>query len=189
MSHTKLEVVKGKEILRYLNELSHLRMAFYREYPYLYSASKEAEAKYFQMFAASEESRAVVAKEGNKVVGAIIGMPLSEMKEKFREPYNKKGKQVDSIYYLADILVKAGVPLRGDIKGVDVSKYVAGIGVDAFFALFSLPEFDNGNFLVADSVNNAPLLADAAPLELISPNEMRRNRWVKKLNFIRVGKI
>jgi Oxidoreductase molybdopterin binding domain len=91
--------------------------------------------------------------------------------------------------YLADILVKTGVPLRGDIKGVDVSKYVAGIGVDAFFALFSLPEFDNGNFLVADSVNNAPLPADAAPLELISPNEMRRNRWVKKLNFIRVGKI
>lgn len=105
MSSAKLEVVKGKDIKRYLNEFAQLRMAFYQDYPYLHAADKESEAKYFQMFATNEDSRMVVAKEGNRVVGAIIGMPLKEMNEKYRAVYNKNGKAVDSIFYLGDILV------------------------------------------------------------------------------------
>lgn len=105
MSKFKLEVVKGKQILRYINDLCGLRMAFYREYPYLHAENKEKEVKYFQTLAASEESSIVFAKEGNRIVGAIIGAPLKDMKEKFRAAYNKKGKPVDSVYYLSDIFV------------------------------------------------------------------------------------
>ncbi|NYG47914.1 hypothetical protein GGD67_005397 [Bradyrhizobium sp. IAR9] len=52
---------------------------------------------------------------------------------------------------LAALLNKAGVPLEQDLKGADVAKYLHVQGVDGFVAIISLPEFDNGTFLVADA--------------------------------------
>jgi DMSO/TMAO reductase YedYZ molybdopterin-dependent catalytic subunit len=90
---------------------------------------------------------------------------------------------------LADILLKAGVPLQQNIKGPDVAKYLMALGSDGFVALFALPEFDQGTFLVADTANNMPLPAATGPLEIISPNETRHSRWVKQLTLLRIGKI
>jgi DMSO/TMAO reductase YedYZ molybdopterin-dependent catalytic subunit len=90
---------------------------------------------------------------------------------------------------LADILLKAGVPLQQNLKGTDVAKYLDAQGADGFIAVFALPEFDQGSFLVADTANNLPLPAGTGPLEIISPNETRHARWVKQLTLLRIGKI
>lgn len=89
---------------------------------------------------------------------------------------------------LADILLKAGVPLKDNIKGADVAKYVSAVSsADGFTALFALPEFDQGTFLVADTADGKPLPTGNGPLQIISPNEKRHSRWVKQLVLIRVG--
>jgi DMSO/TMAO reductase YedYZ molybdopterin-dependent catalytic subunit len=89
---------------------------------------------------------------------------------------------------LAALLLKAGVPLKQNLKGADVSKYLHAQGADGFVAVFSLPEFDQGVFLVADSANNAPLPSGSGPLQVISPNETRHSRWIKQLQLLRIEK-
>jgi hypothetical protein len=90
---------------------------------------------------------------------------------------------------LADILLKAGVPLKQNLKGADVAKYLSAVGADGFIAVFALPEFDQGTFLVADTADNLPLPSKTGPLQIISPNETRHSRWVKQLFLLRIGKM
>jgi DMSO/TMAO reductase YedYZ molybdopterin-dependent catalytic subunit len=89
---------------------------------------------------------------------------------------------------LGVILQKAGVLLKQDLKGSDVAKYLHVQGADGFIAVFALPEFDQGTFLVADTADNSPLPAGTGPLQVISPNEMRHSRWVKQLTLLRIEK-
>ena len=57
------------------------------------------------------------------------------------------GKQtVYSGVDLGALLLKAGVPLKQDLKGSDVAKYLRAQGADGYIAIFSLPEFDSGIF-------------------------------------------
>jgi DMSO/TMAO reductase YedYZ molybdopterin-dependent catalytic subunit len=90
---------------------------------------------------------------------------------------------------LSTLLLKAGVPLKQDLKGNDVAKFLYVEGADGFIAVFSLPEFDQGTFIVADNVNGSPLPSGTGPLEVISPNEMRHSRWVKQLLLLRIGRV
>lgn len=101
-----LEIIKGKDIQRYFEPFTQLRMAFYRDYPYLYAGNKEFERKYFSMFTTHEDSRLIVAKEEDKIVGAILGAPLKATAEEVQRPYKEQGKSIDTIYYLGDILVQ-----------------------------------------------------------------------------------
>lgn len=87
---------------------------------------------------------------------------------------------------LSHILTMAGVPLRADLKGADIAKFLHAQGRDGFAAVFSLPEFDNQDFVVADSHNGKPLEEASGPLQIISPNETRRSRWIKQLNILRI---
>jgi DMSO/TMAO reductase YedYZ molybdopterin-dependent catalytic subunit len=89
---------------------------------------------------------------------------------------------------LAEILQRAGTPLKDGLKGVDVAKYLHAEGTDGFAAVFSLPEFDSTTFLVADTANASTLPADSGPLQIISPNEKRHSRWVKHLTLLRIKK-
>lgn len=89
---------------------------------------------------------------------------------------------------LSLILLRAGVPLRANLKGADVAKYLHAEGKDGFVAVFALPEFDRQDFLVADTHNGAALPPDAGPIQIISPSEARRSRWVKRLALLRIIK-
>lgn len=89
---------------------------------------------------------------------------------------------------LAGLLLHAGVPLRTDLMGADVAKYLHSEGSDGFTAAFSLPEFDHQAFLVADTLNGAPLSTANGPLQIISPSESRHSRWVKHLTLLRIKK-
>lgn len=87
---------------------------------------------------------------------------------------------------LALVLLSAGTPLKSDLKGADVAKYLHAEGADGFAAVFALPEFDQQAFLIADTLDGAPLGAANGPLQMISPNEARHSRWVKHLMLLRI---
>ncbi len=89
---------------------------------------------------------------------------------------------------LSVLLLKAGVPLKQNLKGADVAKYLHVQGADGFVEIFSLPEFDQTTFLVADMANDSPLPTGTGPLQVISPNETRHSRWVKQLTLLRIEK-
>jgi hypothetical protein len=87
---------------------------------------------------------------------------------------------------LKDLLAKAGVPLGSALKGADVAKYLQAMGADGFVAVFALPEFDAGQFLVADTIDGQSLPEGSGPLQVVSPGETRRSRWVKQLVRLRI---
>ncbi len=87
---------------------------------------------------------------------------------------------------LASILLRAGVPLKDDLKGADVAKFLHVEGSDGFAAVVSLPEFDKSTFLIADRLDGALLAPDNGPLQMVSPGETRRSRWVKHVDLLRI---
>lgn len=127
-------------------------------------------------------------------VGGVVDAPLTLSKDDFDKlpkttlTIKESGSSVEySGVSLADILLLAKVKLRGDLKGADVAKFLQAVGQDGFVAVFSLPEFDTGRFLIADKANDQSLGADKGPLMIVSPDENRKSRWVKHLVRLIVG--
>ncbi|MGR9249546.1 molybdopterin-dependent oxidoreductase [Rhizobium leguminosarum] len=89
---------------------------------------------------------------------------------------------------LGRILALANVPIKAQLRGKDIDKFIVALGADGFGAVFSLPEFDTGRFIVADELDGEPLTVSDGPLQVISPDDARRSRWVKQLNRITVRK-
>lgn len=105
MKNNVIQVLQGHEILPYLQLVAELRITFFREYPYLYEGDFQTERKYLSFFASSEKSIFVLAFDQNKVVGAITGIPLDDMKGEIKNPFLQHGGSLDGIYYLGDIIV------------------------------------------------------------------------------------
>lgn len=76
MSFT-VERVQGGAIERYLPALAELRIRVFREYPYLYDGDLAYERSYLATYAASPQSLVVLARDGERVVGASTAMPLA----------------------------------------------------------------------------------------------------------------
>lgn len=87
---------------------------------------------------------------------------------------------------LSVLLLAGNVPLRANLKGADISKYLHVQGADGFAAVIALPEFDDGLFLVADRKNGNSLAVDVGPFYLISPQEERHSRWIKQVEQLRI---
>lgn len=87
---------------------------------------------------------------------------------------------------ISQILKTANVPIQSDLRGKDVNKYLLAVGADGFVVVFSLPEFDNGRFIIADTINGQPIPPSEGPLQIVSPDEARKARWVKQLTRLSV---
>ncbi|MDX0980027.1 molybdopterin-dependent oxidoreductase [Sinorhizobium medicae] len=89
---------------------------------------------------------------------------------------------------LSYLLSLAKVPIKQALKGQDINKYILASGADGFGAVFALPEFDSGRYIVADKMNGQALPVADGPLQIVSPDEVRRSRWIKQLIRINVRK-
>ena len=95
--------VSGKAVLPYLPEAARLRIAVFREYPYLYDGSEEYEREYLQAYAESGRSVVVLGiKDGRQVVGVSTGLPLAEADEAFRKPFESAGWNPQDIFYFGE---------------------------------------------------------------------------------------
>jgi GNAT superfamily N-acetyltransferase len=100
-----VERLRGPQITPWLNNLADLRMRVFREFPYLYQGTREAEARYLAHYAGCEESTLVLARRGDLVVGASTAMPLYAESGVFRAPFEAELLPVSDYYYLAESVV------------------------------------------------------------------------------------
>ncbi len=94
---------------------------------------------------------------------------------------------------LADVLLKAGVPLGKErLRGAQLSRYVLVVGADGYKALFALPEFDadyrQRQILLADRKDGHPLDPKEGPLRLIVADEAMQARDVRQVVELRLGR-
>lgn len=98
----------GPELVAALPDLARLRMAVFRDWPYLYDGSLSYEHDYLAKFAASKGAVCIAAYDGPTMVGASTGGPLLETDAEFIEPFVKSGYDPKSVFYCGEsVLLKS----------------------------------------------------------------------------------
>ncbi len=92
----------GEAVAPYVDDLARLRIAVFREYPYLYEGDAAYEQRYLTAYARSPRSVFVLALDGGKVVGASTGLPLSDDGEAFHQPFLERGIPLEEVFYFGE---------------------------------------------------------------------------------------
>ncbi|MBU2580163.1 MAG: GNAT family N-acetyltransferase [Alphaproteobacteria bacterium] len=109
-----VEAVTGEALKDVLGDLARLRIAVFRDWPYLYDGSEDYEREYLAKFIAAKGAVCVIARDGETVVGASTASPMAETDEEFILPFRKAGYDIDTVFYCGESV------LVGDYRGQGV---------------------------------------------------------------------
>lgn len=109
----RVECATGAAIARHLDALAALRIAVFREYPYLYDGSLDYEREYLASYASSPASLVVVAWDGDRVVGASTAMPLTLHSDDVVPPLVRAGLDPATVYYFGESVLEPAYRGRG----------------------------------------------------------------------------
>lgn len=102
----KTEIYEGAKIAPYVKTVAELRVGIYREYPYLYDGNVEFELKEtLPIYTRSKNSVWGVARDGEKIIGLAIWLPLSEISRDLQTPLLEKELDVEAYCCLVDLMV------------------------------------------------------------------------------------
>jgi GNAT superfamily N-acetyltransferase len=85
-----------------LDGVAALRIAVFRDWPYLYDGSLDYERQYLQTYRDSPGALLVGAFHGDRLVGASTSTPMEDHAEAFAGPLKQIGLPVESILYGAE---------------------------------------------------------------------------------------
>lgn len=102
----RFEVLTGDALEDHLRELAQLRIEVFREYPYLYIGSMEFEARYLRAYQEAEESVIIGAFDGERLIGAATGLPLSVEPPTMTEPFRAKGFDPEQFFYFGESVLQ-----------------------------------------------------------------------------------
>lgn len=139
-----LETLTGDRLRAALPDLARLRIAVFRSFPYLYDGDAAYEEKYLATYAKAEGSIIVAARDGDRIVGAATGLPLSAETENIVGPLRAAGQATDKIFYFGESLLDPAY--RG--RGIGVEFFAAreaqarslGLPICVFCAVIRAPD-------------------------------------------------
>ena len=85
-----------------LDDVAHLRIKVFHDWPYLYDGDLDYERKYLQSYRDSERAIVVGAFDGDRLIGASTGAPLIDHAEDFAAAFRGTGLDLDDIFYCAE---------------------------------------------------------------------------------------
>lgn len=85
-----------------LPDLAHLRMAVFRAWPYLYDGTLDYEQAYLAHFIAEPGATLIVARDGDRTVGAATASPMSAQDEECRLPFEQAGQDIARLCYFGE---------------------------------------------------------------------------------------
>lgn len=98
---------QGNAIESVFDDLAKLRIAVFRDFPYLYEGSLDYEKEYLKIYSNSERSFLFAIYDGDKMVGATTCIPLRDETEEIQAPFKEAGFDLESIFYFGEsILLK-----------------------------------------------------------------------------------
>ena len=102
-----VESLTGEQLNSVLPDLARLRIEVFRAWPYLYDGSLDYEEEYLAKFAAGAGAVCVVARDGDKIVGASTASPMVETDAEFIEPFEAAGYEIAKVFYCGEsVLLK-----------------------------------------------------------------------------------
>lgn len=107
MLHDKLHFInrKGPAIATVFEDLAALRIAVFREYPYLYEGSLAYEREYLKTYTQAEQSFLFAVYDGRQMVGATTCLPLANEIREIRQPFEQAGLAVASFFYFGESIL------------------------------------------------------------------------------------
>lgn len=90
------------ELAARLDDLARLRIAVFRDWPYLYDGDMDYERRYLRPFLDSDGALMAGAFDGDRLVGATTAAPLEDHAADFAAAFDGSGHDLSDIYYLAE---------------------------------------------------------------------------------------
>ncbi|PYF10366.1 acetyltransferase (GNAT) family protein [Rhodobacter viridis] len=95
-------VLTGPALDAALEDVARLRIAVFRDWPYLYEGSLDYERRYLESYRTSPGAVVVGAFDGPRLVGAATGTPLEDHAEDFAAPFAATGLALTAVFYCAE---------------------------------------------------------------------------------------
>jgi GNAT superfamily N-acetyltransferase len=92
----------GSGLREVVGHVALLRIAVFRDWPYLYDGTLDYEQRYLDTFAQADDAVIVVARDGDRVIGAATGSPLLQHAAKFSSLFAARGLDPRRIFYCGE---------------------------------------------------------------------------------------
>jgi GNAT superfamily N-acetyltransferase len=98
----QIRVLSGAAAAPALAAVAALRIAVFRDFPYLYDGDADYEQRYLAAYAEAPGSVFVLAEADGRAVGAATGLPLAAEPEGFQAPFLARGIPVGQVFYFGE---------------------------------------------------------------------------------------
>ncbi|SLN48109.1 Acetyltransferase (GNAT) family protein [Roseivivax jejudonensis] len=109
----RVEALTGGDLEAALDDVARLRIAVFRDWPYLYDGSFDYERDYLQTYRDSAGAIVVGAFDGDRLVGAATGTPMEDHAEDFAAAFTGTGHDLGDLFYCAESVLLPAYRGRG----------------------------------------------------------------------------
>ncbi len=110
------QVLSGASVESVVPDLARLRVAVFRDWPYLYEGSLDYERRYLAKYVKLPRATVVIAKDGDAIVGASTALPMADAEAELRKPFVAAGIDPAGVYYYGESVLLSAY--RGQGAGV-----------------------------------------------------------------------
>lgn len=108
---TRFQAYRGASLANKIEDLGQLRIRVFQDWPYLYEGDLEYERTYLGTYLRSATSFALLAFDGDELIGATTAIELQDESEEFKQPFRERGINPGSVVYFGESILLA--PYRG----------------------------------------------------------------------------
>ena len=98
----RIAPLTGAALTAALPDLARLRIAVFRDWPYLYDGDAAYEENYMRAYADSMNALVVGAYDGETLAGAATAAPMEDHAAEFAAPFRAKGWDIAEIVYCGE---------------------------------------------------------------------------------------
>lgn len=98
----RVEALTGNVLDAALDAVARLRIEVFSAFPYLYDGDLAYERRYLESYRQSPRAVVVGAFDGDTLVGAATGTPLSDHADDFAQAFAGSGYDLDDVFYCAE---------------------------------------------------------------------------------------
>ena len=98
----RVERLTGTALEGALDGVARLRIAVFRDWPYLYDGDLTYERRYLDAYRNSPRAVVVGAFDGERIVGAATGTPMTDHADDFAAAFAGRPEPLDQIFYCAE---------------------------------------------------------------------------------------
>lgn len=108
-----VETLPPARIGEAIDALADLRIAVFREWPYLYDGDADYERAYLAEFASAPDAVLVIARDGVAIIGAATASPMAAQKPEFQAPFAARGWDAGEVFYFGESVLLPGYRGQG----------------------------------------------------------------------------